>query len=108
MNQLIINALKTLNIPISFAKYTGTDTTYLIFKVILEQGEKFSNDEEESTGYYIQLNLFSKSDYSSLVSQIKMLMKSANFKRLSDYDADFEADTGYFNHVFRFFYLQEN
>ena len=78
-----------------------------MFNKYLQQGEGYSEDDEELTGHYIQLNLFSKNDNTTLVKQLKELLISANFKRLNEYEF-YESDTCYYNHVFRFFYLEQN
>ena len=105
INATIMNSLKPLNVPVSLLKYSGTNTTYIVFQEYLGQGETFSEDEEETTGHYILINLFTKGDNTSLVEQIKVCMKNNGFKRQNEHDS-YEADTAYFNHVFHFFYSE--
>lgn len=106
INKLIIDTLKPLNVPVSLLKYSGNNTTYIVFQEYLQQGEGFSEDDEELIGHYIQLNLFSKGDNTNLVKQIKELLKNVGFKRLNEYDF-YESETSYYDHVFRFFYLEQ-
>lgn len=106
INKLIIDTLKPLNIPTAFVKYTGSATTYITFVEYLQQGQDFSEDDEEMTGHYVQLNVFSKGNYNIIVEQIKELLSAEGFKRLNEYDL-YESDTGYYNHVIRFFYLED-
>lgn len=106
INKLIIDTLKPLNIPVSLLKYSGTATTYIVFQEYLQQSEGFSEDDEELTGHYIQLNLFTKGDNTSLVKQIKDSLKVVGLKRTGEYDI-YESETGYYNHIFRFFYLEQ-
>ncbi|MCT4543488.1 MAG: hypothetical protein N4A63_08100 [Vallitalea sp.] len=105
MNKLIIDTLKPLNVPVSLLKYSGKSNTYITFQEYAQIGDSFSEDIEEITGHYIQLNVFSKIDYSSLVEQVKELLGNVGFKRKNEFDL-FESDTGYFNHVIRFFYAE--
>jgi len=106
MNDLIINTLSSLNIPVKLLNYTGKATTYIVFQEYLNQGETFSEDEEDSTGHYIQLSLYNLEDNPTLIKQIKDLLKSVEFKRQTERDL-YETESGYHNHVFRFFYLEQ-
>lgn len=106
-NKLIIDTLKTLNIPVSFQRYSGSAETYITFHVYLTQGEEFSDDEEESTGYYIQVDIFSKTDYTQLVVNVKNMLQSVGFKRQNEIDL-YEKDTGLYHKGIRFFYLEKN
>jgi hypothetical protein len=106
INKLIIDSLKPLNIPVSLLKYTGSSDEYIVFQEYLQQSEGFSEDDEELTGHYIQLNLFTKGDNTSLVQQTKELLNNSGFKRQNEYDL-FDNETGFYNHVFRYFYLEQ-
>lgn len=91
--------------PVSLLTYKGTATAYVVFQEYLGQGEGFSEDEEEVTGHYILINLFTKGNSTDLVSQIKTLMKNADFKKQDEHD-QYETDTLFFNHVFHFYYSE--
>lgn len=106
INEFIINTLSPINVPKSLLIYEGTETTYIVFSEYLQQADSFSEDEEDITSHYIALNLYTKGNNTELVTQIKTLMKNADFKRQSEHDL-YEKDTKYFNHVFRFFYSEE-
>jgi hypothetical protein len=103
INNLILEALKPLNIPSSFQKYNGKENTYITFFNYLEQGEQYADNEEKATGYYIQIDLWSKNDYTELTKNITNAMKAAGFIRT--YAADlFEEDTKIYHKAIRFFY----
>ena len=99
----IISTLKPIGIPIALLKYTGTSTSYVVYQTYLKHGEAFSEDEEETTGHYILMNLFTKSDNTILIANILTLMKEAGFKRQDEHDL-WEKDTLLFNHIFEFYY----
>jgi len=99
----IINTLKWIGIPVSLLKYTGTSTSYILYQTYLIKGEAFSEDEEETTGHYILMNLFTKGDNTILIASILSLMKEAGFKRQDEHDL-WEEDTLLFNHIFEFYY----
>ncbi|AJA49530.1 hypothetical protein CPAST_c34690 [Clostridium pasteurianum DSM 525 = ATCC 6013] len=108
INNFIINSLSSLNIPITFQKYSGTASKYITFFTYLNQGEDFSEDEEESTGHYIQLDIWYKTDIGDLAQQIVNLLKIQGFKKLDIRDMPYEADTGIYHTVVSLFYLEEN
>lgn len=106
INKLIIDTLQPLNIPVSFLTYGGTGTTYITFSPYLTVGEGFSEDEEELTGHYIQLNVFSKTDYTNIVVEVKQSLKSIGFKKTSEIDL-YEDDTKLFHKGIRYVYLED-
>lgn len=104
INSLITEALKPLKVPVSFQKYNGKESTYITFFNYLEQGEQYADNEEKATGYYIQIDVWSKSDYTILVENLKNAMEAAGFIRTSAVDL-FESDTKIYHKAMRFFYL---
>lgn len=103
INNLVMKALKPLNIPVSFQKYHGREHTYITFFSYLEKGEMYADNEEKVTGYYIQVDLWSIGDYTKLYEKVKKAMKTAGFIRTSAADL-FEKDTRMYHKAIRFFY----
>lgn len=115
INKLIIDTLASLNIPVAFQEYKGIKQLdgsykiifpYVTFFEYLEQSESFSEDEEDSIGHYMQVDIWSKSDYTSIVTQVKTLLKNAGFKRNSKVDL-YESEMKLYHKGMRFFYLEE-
>lgn len=106
INKLIINTLKPLSVPVCFQKYTGKANTYITFHEYIESGEFFEEDEEVFTGHYIQVDVWSKDDYTVLAKSIKDLLQTVGFKRLDEADL-YEKDTDLYHKGIRFFYLEE-
>lgn len=104
INKLVIEALKSLNVPVSFQKYNGKESTYITFFNYLEHGEQYADNEEKATGYYIQVDVWSKNDYTELVEKVKNYMKAAGFIRTSAADL-FESDIKIYHKALRFLYL---
>ncbi|WP_411679848.1 hypothetical protein [Clostridium thailandense] len=101
INSLILEALKPLKVPVSFQKYNGKEHTYITFFNYLEQGEQYADNEEKATGYYIQVDVWSKNDYTELVEKVKNYMRFAGFIRTSAADL-FENDTKIYHKAMRF------
>lgn len=106
INKLIIDTLKPLNIPVSFQRYTGKADTYITFHEYFVSGEEYEDDEEALTAHYIQLDVWSKADYTDIVKVIKGLMLKAGFKRLNEVDL-YEEDTKIYHKGLKFYYLEE-
>ena len=106
INKLVLETLMPLQVPVSFQKYSGKATNYITFHEYLQSGEEFEDDSEAFTGHYIQVDLWSKADYSTMAGNIRTLMIQAGFKRLDEADL-YEPDTGLYHKGMRFFYLEE-
>lgn len=104
INNLILETLKPLNVSVSFQKHDGKESTYITFFEYLEQGRLYADNEEKVTGFYIQVDVWSKNDYTDLVERVKEAMKAAGF--MKTYAADlFESDTRIYHKVIRFLYV---
>ena len=106
INKLVVEALKPLKVPVSFQKYKGKENTYITFFNYLEQGEQYADNEEKATCFYIQVDVWSKNDYTELVEKVKNAMKAAGFMRTSAADL-FESDTKIYHKAIRFFIHME-
>jgi hypothetical protein len=101
INPMILNALKNLGIPVSFQTYKGSSTTYITF-FEYNQFSAFNADNDEIiTAYFIQVDVWSKGDYTSLVEQVREKMKEINFRRTSEVDI-YEQDTEIYHKALRF------
>lgn len=104
MNALILSTLSPLPVPVEYMDYSGLSTTYITFFFYNEQGALFADDEEIETAYGLQVDVWSKGDYTDVVNQTKSLLKKAGFKR--NYAIDlFEEDTKIYHKSLRFNYV---
>lgn len=108
INKLVISTLKPLNIPVEFQNYNGSNDTYITFFTYLEKGESYSDDLEDTTGFYVQIDLWSKGNLEKLKTDTVNLLKANGFAKRTIHDAPYEPDTGIFHKVLRFFYSVEN
>ncbi|HEX9060410.1 MAG TPA: hypothetical protein VF941_09545 [Clostridia bacterium] len=107
VNKLIIDTLKPLNTPVSFQAYSGTASTYITFFIYNELGEAYSENKEKATGFYVQVDIWSKTDYTQLAKDVKTAMENAGFKRTSGADL-YESETETYHKAIRFVYVQAN
>ncbi|MCB4305128.1 hypothetical protein LGK37_16770 [Clostridioides difficile] len=105
INDLVIEILKPLKIPISFQRYNGEEKTYITFFSYLEQN-RYADDEMVGTEHYIQIDLFSKNKMSYINKEIERLLKKNNFIKRSIHEIK-ESDYSYHT-VFRFLFFYKN
>lgn len=79
IGKLILDTLKLLGVPITFQTYSGSATTYITYFCYNEQGEAWAENKEIATGFYVQVDIWSKGDYINLVDQVKAAMEAAGF-----------------------------
>lgn len=103
LNNLIINTLNPINVPVSFQTYTGNATTYITFFEYNQQGAVFADDTEQRTQYSVQVDVWTKGNYKAVVEQVRTLMTNAGFIRNSEGEL-YENDTRTFHKYFRFYY----
>jgi hypothetical protein len=104
INKFIKDTLKPLGAPVEFQKYSGDQSTYITFFCYNELGEVYAENKEVITGYYLQVDLWSKGDYMELADNIKTAMENAGFRRTSSIDL-YEKDTEIYHKAIRFNYL---
>jgi hypothetical protein len=107
INSLIINALNPFGVPVRFQKLTeedGSPDTYITFFLINEYGSMFADNEEQQTASLVQVDIWSKSNYNSLVEQVKNKLKEIGFTRTAGADL-YEEDTKIYHKAMRFVYI---
>ncbi|PLR93192.1 tail completion protein gp17 [Bacillus sp. T33-2] len=105
LNSLIINTLKPLSVPVAFQTYTGTATTYITFFEFNQNGALHGDDSELKSRHSIQVDIWSKGDYTTLAKQVKEKLIEAGFTRTMETEF-FEADTKIYHKVLRFNFVQ--
>lgn len=101
INSDIITALADLDVPVRFQTYTGTADPYITFFTYLDQVEKHADDRELITGHYVQVDVWSKGDYTDVVESVHEKMTAAGFRKKGFYDF-YEDDTKTYHKVMRF------
>ncbi|MGN7309916.1 hypothetical protein ACTHQ4_02350 [Alkalicoccobacillus gibsonii] len=103
LNQLVIDTLKPLGVPVSFARYNLTADTYIVFVNYNEAPRLIADDNELITKNFIQMDVFSKGNYLQLNKDIKRLMKAAGFGRMFASET-YDEDLKMFRKIYRFNY----
>ncbi len=106
ISKILLDALTPLKIPVSFQRYSGKAKTYITFHEYLVSGEEYEDDEESLTAHYIQVDVWSKDDYTAIVKNVKELLFNVGFKRLNEIDL-YEEETKIYHKGLKFYYLEE-
>lgn len=107
INKLITDTLNPLNIPVSYSKYNGDARTYITFFYYLTQGEGWSDDDEDVTGTYTQIDLWYKDDIGTSVDDVVNLLVGQGFTKVYIRDLPFETETGVYHTAISMCYLEQ-
>jgi hypothetical protein len=109
INGLIINSLKEFA-PVSFQKYRGTADTYITFFEYNQGSALDADDDEKITRHSIQVDIWSKVDYTQVTQQVKDKLKQLGFTKNYEtelYETEAE-DVIIYHKILRFFYFTKN
>ncbi|MFC4780895.1 prohead protease [Eubacterium multiforme] len=100
-----LNCSEILNLTgdkrVHFLHANNPKIPYLEYEVISENGEEFAESREIYTNYLIQVDIFSKGDYTELEEIIKKEMLKAGYCRDQAVDM-YEKDTKLYHKAMRF------
>lgn len=88
MIMTVYNILKPLNLPIEFLKRPQFDTskTVISYHFFNESDDNFGDGKANEEAGALQVDIFSKIDYTSTVREVKEALSSANFMYFSGHD----------------------
>lgn len=101
INQEVLSALAGVGVPVTFQTYSGKVDPYITFFTYLEKSEQHADDQEITTGHYVQLDIWTKGDYTELATTVHGLMKQAGFRKINFYDL-YEKDPKLHHKVMRY------
>lgn len=104
ISEVLNMALKSLQKPVYRIVYNPKDhknkvspETYFTFQTIISQPSGYADDDSTATLNTFRVDLFSKKDFTKLLSDTLNALKQAGFT-ISSVDAEiYENDTGYYH-----------
>jgi len=90
-----------------FLHATSPNTPYVEYEIYDEYGEEWAENKEIATNFYIQVDIFSKTDYTDLENKIKEKLINAGFVRSMCVDL-YEENTELWHKAMRFFITLNN
>lgn len=103
INKIIIDALMSLDVPVAFMNYTGTENKYITFFKYNEQGTLRADDQERRLRHSIQVDVWGDGDIETLTQQVKITLQAIGFERVSFFE-DYEQETKTYHKAYRFYY----
>lgn len=94
--------LSKLQIPVAHLKYKGKAKTYVIWTIIDEQPVSASDDEIDYSEVIVDIDIYSESNYLSLMSSIKKIMKESEWTWVEDGIEKHEEDTKLYHRTITF------
>ena len=90
MIKKVRDTLKPLNIPIKYIKRPDMNGSKIgiSYHFFNESNELYGDGEEKETSGSVQIDVFSATDYTNVVKQIKNLMKANKFRFAGSDDSD--------------------
>ena len=102
INKEVLQVLKDIEVPVSFQTSKETKYPYITFFTYLDTTMQHADDEEIVTGYFIKIDIWSKTDYTEISKEVHESMLAANFIKQRFHDL-YEDDTKVYHKVMRFF-----
>jgi len=91
----------TADKKVCFLHATNPVPPYVEYQMYDENGEDWAENKEIATDYFVQVDIFSKTDYTALEDKIREKMLAAGFVRGMAADL-YEPDTGLCHKAMRF------
>jgi len=106
MNKLIMDTLRPIGVPVSFANYNQTADTYIVFLEYNQTSAYNADNQEQYTKHFFQVDVFSSGDYINLVKDVKRRMKQAGFGRMFESET-YDTDMKKYRKILRFSYISK-
>jgi hypothetical protein len=95
----------TADKKVYFLHATNANAPYVEYEIFDEYGVEWAENKEIATNFELQVDIYSKGDYTELENKIKEKLMSAGFVR--DMAADlYEEDTELYHKAMRFTYTK--
>ncbi|CEG28080.1 hypothetical protein [Bacillus sp. B-jedd] len=108
--EYVTSTLSSVGVPVVFQAYPAGATPpsqYVTFLEYHTGPEMEAADKELTTERLIQVNIWSKGNYTQLVNKVRTTLEQAGFERTSEYDGPYTDGDSHFNKVLRFRYIDE-
>lgn len=101
----MIDILNPLGVDAEFEDYTGSDDTYIRF-FFMPEVQFDGDDGEVYITHYVQVDVFSKWDFTQLVKDVQQALRDAGLKR-NFVDEQYEKDTKLHHKILRYYFITQ-
>ena len=83
-----------VSVPVAQIKYTGNESTYVVWSIVDETPALNANDEDLASVVSVDIDIFSITNYLKIVKEIKKIMKANEWVWTGDSVEMFDENTG--------------
>jgi len=105
VNQLILETLTPTGVPVAYMTYTGNNPEYIVFNC-WGSPLTHADNRERRENVTVQIDIFSKGDFTNLVQDVKQRMIDADFMKVQEGSGNYIEDTDIFRKTLRFSYTR--
>ena len=107
VEETIQSTLATAGIPVFFAscRETTRPAQYIVWTMALVTVELYGDDVPLELGFYVQVSIWSRTEYFALAETVREAMLSAGFRIRDERDAEYDPETQYYGRIQRYFFL---
>ena len=106
VDALVKSTLETLGKPVERLRFTREAETYITFQLVFARGDAFADDENTKKEYLYRADIFSKSDYISLIRKAENALKAAGFYGVEVNAETYENQTRFYHVPIEFYYME--
>ena len=86
--------IDNISVPVSQTKYTGNESTYVVWSIINETPALNANDEDLASVVSVDIDIFSITNYLKIKKEIKKIMQANEWVWTGDSAEMFDENTG--------------
>lgn len=103
LGKLIIDTLSPLGYPVAKMRYNQKADTYIVFTEYNQAPKMIADDAEVITKHFYQVDVFSNSDFTDLVNNVRKELNKVGFKRMFESET-YDEDMNMYRSIMRFNY----
>jgi hypothetical protein len=106
IDALLKKTLDTLGVPVARVFFGGKAESFVTFQYLGGREDSHADDEAVSYEHAYRADIFSRSDYTGLLRQMKAALKPAGFYGIAVLAELYENDTGFYHIPTEFYYME--
>ena len=100
-------ALEGLGVPVSRLKHDGGEDQFITYQILTANEDYFSDDDNDAEEWTYRIDIYSRQNYLTLLSEAKKALKSAGFYNIIIDPEMYETDTKYYHLPMEATYMME-
>ncbi|QGH35134.1 hypothetical protein GI584_14250 [Gracilibacillus salitolerans] len=106
IKKILREALLPINIPVSAMTNNNSDDEYIVYNEYNQASALNADDDELSTKYFYQVDVYSTGDFTDIVEEVKDRLKVVGFNRIFESET-YDNDAQKFRKILRFSYATD-